>query len=288
MNSEQERQACTKRCWWTGAAVGLFAGLVLLGFIGWSLIAALLVGVAVAVIVGALLKMVLCAPQGTAAATDPAAPAPDKAEATGAALASTSMAAGAGAAVARPAPLNGDRDGAATAEAEADAAAQDDDRDPDHTAGTTAPVAFVSTPPAPEDTAKAEDPAAAHRDDPAAPAVPEGSGATDAAEAPATAAEPAPAAAATAEEAKPRTLDAPRDGKSDDLQRINGVGPKMEQTLNEMGIYHFAQIADWGPAEIAWVDARLRFKGRIKRDDWVSQARTLAAGGDTPAAGSAV
>ena len=82
-------------------------------------------------------------------------------------------------------------------------------------------------------------------------------------------------------EAKPVTLDAPRANGADDLKLISGVGPKMEQTLNELGIYHFDQIAQWGPQEIAWVDARLRFKGRIQRDNWMAQSATLAAGGDT-------
>ena len=44
-----------------------------------------------------------------------------------------------------------------------------------------------------------------------------------------------------------------------------------------MGFWHFDQIAAWGAAEIAWVDARLKFKGRIERDDWITQAATLAA-----------
>ncbi|MEL6209094.1 MAG: hypothetical protein AAFR44_02735, partial [Pseudomonadota bacterium] len=75
-------------------------------------------------------------------------------------------------------------------------------------------------------------------------------------------------------ETAPVLLEEPR-GTADDLKRIKGVGPKLEQTLNELGIYHFDQIAAWGPDEIAWVDTRLRFKGRIERDDWVVQARAL-------------
>jgi hypothetical protein len=43
-----------------------------------------------------------------------------------------------------------------------------------------------------------------------------------------------------------------------------------------MGFYHFDQIAAWTPAEVAWVDARLKFKGRIERDDWIAQAAALA------------
>ena len=77
------------------------------------------------------------------------------------------------------------------------------------------------------------------------------------------------------EEKAPERLDAPRDGGADDLKRISGVGQKLEGVLNEMGFYHFDQIAAWGPAEVAWVDARLKFKGRIERDDWIAQAKKL-------------
>ena len=84
-----------------------------------------------------------------------------------------------------------------------------------------------------------------------------------------------PAAEAVAEK-KPRTLKAPRKAGADDLKRISGVGPKLEQTLNELGFWHFDQIAKWSDAEIAWVDTRLKFKGRIQRDDWIGQAKQLA------------
>ena len=91
---------------------------------------------------------------------------------------------------------------------------------------------------------------------------------------------PAPEApAAEVEEAEPELLSAPREGReADDLKKISGVGPKLEQLLNSMGFWHFDQIAAWGPAEIAWVDARLKFKGRIERDNWVAQASDLAQG----------
>ena len=93
-------------------------------------------------------------------------------------------------------------------------------------------------------------------------------------------AKPAVAAAAVEEKA-PETLGAAREGGADDLKKIKGVGPKLEQTLNELGFYHFDQIAKWTEAEIAWVDNRLKFKGRIERDGWIDQAKTLAEGGDT-------
>ena len=79
-------------------------------------------------------------------------------------------------------------------------------------------------------------------------------------------------------EAEPELLKGPRDGETaDDLKRISGVGPKLEGVLNDLGFYHFDQIAKWGPGEVAWVDARLKFKGRITRDDWIGQAKAIAA-----------
>ncbi|MBY4895202.1 NADH-quinone oxidoreductase subunit E [Rhodobacteraceae bacterium N5(2021)] len=88
-----------------------------------------------------------------------------------------------------------------------------------------------------------------------------------------------PVPTAEVEEQAPELLTAARDGGADDLKRISGVGPKLEGVLNDLGFYHFDQIAAWGPAEIAWVDARLKFKGRIERDDWVSQAAAFAVEG---------
>lgn len=76
---------------------------------------------------------------------------------------------------------------------------------------------------------------------------------------------------------EPPLLSEPRDGKGDDLKKIKGIGPKLEQGLNELGIYHFDQIAGWDEPAAAWVDAELGLHGRIGRDDWVGQARTLAA-----------
>jgi NADH-quinone oxidoreductase subunit E len=65
----------------------------------------------------------------------------------------------------------------------------------------------------------------------------------------------------------------------DDLKLISGVGPKIEGTLHSLGIYTFRQIAAWKKAEREWVDGYLNFRGRIERDDWVSQAKALAKGG---------
>jgi predicted flap endonuclease-1-like 5' DNA nuclease len=79
--------------------------------------------------------------------------------------------------------------------------------------------------------------------------------------------------------AKPQGLNAAREGGPDDLKLIKGIGPKLEKLCNSLGYFHFDQIAGWTPAEIAWVDENLEgFKGRVTRDEWVVQARDLAAG----------
>ena len=89
-------------------------------------------------------------------------------------------------------------------------------------------------------------------------------------------------AAVRAETSQPLRLEAPRDGNPDDLKKIKGVGPKLEETLHGLGYYHFDQIAAWTPSEIAWVDENIEgFHGRATRDDWVGQAKLLAAGGET-------
>ena len=81
---------------------------------------------------------------------------------------------------------------------------------------------------------------------------------------------------------EPDRLKAPRDGGADDLKRIKGVGPKLEGVLNDIGIYHFDQIASWSPEEVAWADENLvGFKGRVSRDGLVEQAKELADAADT-------
>jgi len=77
-------------------------------------------------------------------------------------------------------------------------------------------------------------------------------------------------------EEKPVLLMAARGGKADDLKKIKGVGPKLEKELHAAGVFHFDQIAGWSAAEVAWADQHLvSFKGRVSRDNWVSQAKEL-------------
>lgn len=80
-------------------------------------------------------------------------------------------------------------------------------------------------------------------------------------------------------EDKNRPAGIARPADVDDLKLISGVGPKIEGTLHELGIFTFAQVAAWKKAEREWVDGYLNFKGRIERDDWVKQAKALAKGG---------
>ncbi|PIV74199.1 MAG: NADH:ubiquinone oxidoreductase [Rhodobacteraceae bacterium CG17_big_fil_post_rev_8_21_14_2_50_65_11] len=81
---------------------------------------------------------------------------------------------------------------------------------------------------------------------------------------------------------QPAAMEAARDGEPDDLKKIKGIGPKLEQLLHTLGIYHFDQIAAWGEAEVAWMDDNLQgFRGRVTRDGWVEQAGRLAAGQET-------
>ncbi len=104
---------------------------------------------------------------------------------------------------------------------------------------------------------------------------------------------PAAKAAATpaarkpvSKDGKPEMLKKARAGGSDDLKMIKGVGPKLEALLNKLGVYHFDQVAGWRKAEVSWVDDHLEgFKGRVSRDNWVSQAKTLAKGGTTEFSG---
>lgn len=80
--------------------------------------------------------------------------------------------------------------------------------------------------------------------------------------------------AKAAEFARPQAQTKP--AAPDDLKAISGIGPKLEKVLNDLGVWTYAQIASWTPAEIGWVDDHLGFGGRIGRDDWLGQAAELA------------
>lgn len=67
-------------------------------------------------------------------------------------------------------------------------------------------------------------------------------------------------------------------GDADDLKRINGIGPKYEQMLNEMGVTQFSQIAAWSQETVDEMEKTLGFNDRIDREKWVAQAQLLADG----------
>ncbi|MCR6498598.1 NADH:ubiquinone oxidoreductase [Shinella sp. CPCC 101442] len=85
--------------------------------------------------------------------------------------------------------------------------------------------------------------------------------------------------------ATPKTADAKpvrkapaKAAKTDDLKVISGIGPKLEQVLNGMGFKRYADIAALAASDVARIEAELGFSGRIARDGWVEQAKTLVKG----------
>ena len=77
----------------------------------------------------------------------------------------------------------------------------------------------------------------------------------------------------------PKFLDAP-DGDPDDLKKILGIGSVLEEKLNDIGVYHYNQIANFTDTDIENVNAHLNFPGRIERDEWIPQAKDIMAGGE--------
>jgi len=82
----------------------------------------------------------------------------------------------------------------------------------------------------------------------------------------------------TAKETAKESTRAPAAEFKDDVKLIAGVGPALEKKLAAAGVTSLTQIAKFTKADIERVDAELNFKGRIERDDWISQAKKLIAG----------
>jgi len=90
---------------------------------------------------------------------------------------------------------------------------------------------------------------------------------------------PAKAAAPKkAEEKKAAPKTAAKAEGGDDLKQLSGVGPALEKKLHEAGVSTFAQIAAWTEEDVAAMDEKLSFKGRIEREGWIEQAKELAKG----------
>lgn len=125
---------------------------------------------------------------------------------------------------------------------------------------------------------------------PAAPAEPVAA-VSEPAKRPRKSASPKPAAAksaaAPAKSGKSKAAPKPKKpapalaATPDNLKQIKGIGPQNEAKLNAIGINSFAQIAAWTKKDQAEMGERLAFPGRIEREEWVSQAKTLAKGGST-------
>jgi large subunit ribosomal protein L21 len=71
---------------------------------------------------------------------------------------------------------------------------------------------------------------------------------------------------------------APSTSGGENLSLISGVGPKIKQSLNELGYTHFDQIAALTPDQIEAIETALKSKGRVTRDEWIAQARDLMEG----------
>ncbi len=127
-----------------------------------------------------------------------------------------------------------------------------------------------------EDQPVAEEAPAPAAEEAPAPAAAEEAPAPAAAEEAPAAVEEEPAAAEEAGDDAP--LFATPEGEPDDLKKISGVGPVLEGKLHALGITKYAQVAAFTAEDIAKVDERLSFKGRIERDNWLEQAAELAKG----------
>ncbi|MEL6240911.1 MAG: 50S ribosomal protein L21 [Pseudomonadota bacterium] len=104
-------------------------------------------------------------------------------------------------------------------------------------------------------------------------------GAGSAVEAPTAAAPAKKAAPKKAANAEAPKAEAPKaDAAVDDLKKLSGVGPALEKKLHENGVTTFAQIAAWTEDDVAAMDEKLSFKGRIEREGWIEQAKELAKG----------
>lgn len=91
-------------------------------------------------------------------------------------------------------------------------------------------------------------------------------------------AKPAPKAETKVEAAAPAPKPKKTTGRSDDLKKIDGIGPKVEQILKGRGITRFQDLAAMDETALQALDTELGLDGRMLRDDWAGQARRLAGG----------
>jgi len=70
-----------------------------------------------------------------------------------------------------------------------------------------------------------------------------------------------------------RTEAAPPAGSPDDLKLISGIGPTLEKKLTACGVVSFRDLATLSDADIERIEAVIKFAGRIRREDWIGQAK---------------
>ena len=267
MENFTKNKTCTTWCWIIAAVVGAVVALVLWGKPNWNLVPSAFVGLLIFIIGGALFSWLLCKPQAQSSASSAAASntTASSVMAGGAVAAATTVAAVA------PSASSSSASAAKPAAAKKTPAKEAVTAKPASSAvGSDAKTKAAVKVPAKKVAAKTTKTAA------------KATGAKAKAAAPAKASTAkAKAAAAPKAEAKPATLTAARAGGADDLKQLKGVGPALEKTLNNLGFYHFDQVAAWKKKDVLWVDSNLRFKGRIERDGWIAQAKILVKGGTT-------
>lgn len=84
--------------------------------------------------------------------------------------------------------------------------------------------------------------------------------------------EPAMVSAAVAVEPVAEAIEA----VADDLTRLVGIGPTLAMKLSDLGVKTYNDIASWTADDIEKFDKSLNLMGRVRREDWVGQARQFA------------
>ncbi len=69
-------------------------------------------------------------------------------------------------------------------------------------------------------------------------------------------------------------LSGPR-GVADDLKKLPGISPAIEKQLNDLGIFHFQQLAELSPTAAHNVGEEVGLPGRV--ESWVAKAKELTA-----------
>lgn len=259
--SETSQAECRRNSWLVALAGGALVALMLTMIAHYGIPKALFIGLIFFVALGAFLVWAFCSRTGEAVSRPDVAAAPKPAEPAPRPAAPAAPAASA-------APATVARAAETVAETVAEPAAE--------------PAKVVSAAPAPEAAA----PKAPAKPPATKPAAKPAAKKSVAAKAKGATAQGLDAALAKSKDepkaGEPEMLAAPRGGKADDLKMIKGVGPKLEALLNEVGVWHFDQIASWKAKDIAFVDEKMvGFHGRITRDEWVRQAKVLAKGDKT-------